>query len=482
MKVRSALVLGLSVILLSSGGCAANDGKQSPHLSPTDAGDAGEPDDQPGLGGAPDPGSSGGKGGMGEIDTNPNGDAGGPDQSCAADISKAELVPLDMYIMMDVSGSMLSNTQAYDRDGKPIQKWTAIKTALTSFLEDEKSSGVGVGIQYFPLLKAGAPATCSSDAECGTSAPCILHYCVASGVGCVTQPDCGGSIFNQCATLGHCGTQACPVEEGACRDGSPCVPATTSVCQHTAICDAAAYASPAKGIEALPGSGADLIASIDSQQIDPNSQTPTGPALTGALKQASEWAKAHRNHRVVAVLATDGVPGECSPQSSTGLKEIAAAGLAATPSTPTFVIGVFSSTDIAQGRAIGNAVANAGGTKAAIVIDTSHDVASEFRAALDQIRGTQLACEFEIPEPSADDVIDYALINVNFKMGKKSSTLPYVGSVDDCDPLRGGWYYDTDPTVDDPTRIIVCPVTCATFQAASNASVDIAVGCQTIVK
>jgi hypothetical protein len=48
--------------------------------------------------------------------------------------------------------------------------------------------------------------------------------------------------------------------------------------------------------------------------------------------------------------------------------------------------------------------------------------------------------------------------------------------------LIGGWYYDTDPDVEDPSRIVVCPTTCATFGAASNASVEIAVGCATLVK
>jgi hypothetical protein len=138
--------------------------------------------------------------------------------------------------------------------------------------------------------------------------------------------------------------------------------------------------------------------------------------------------------------------------------------------------------DVAEGQATLDAIAQAGGTQSAFVIDTSNDVASRFRAALENIRSTQLGCDFEIPPAKSGQSLDYSLVNVDFETGKKSSTLLYVGSVDQCDPLKGGWYYDTDPTVMDPSKIEVCATTCATFRAATNASVSVAVGCQTVVK
>jgi hypothetical protein len=129
-----------------------------------------------------------------------------------------------------------------------------------------------------------------------------------------------------------------------------------------------------------------------------------------------------------------------------------------------------------------NSIASAGGSEQAFVIDTSHDLTVEFRAALDAVRNTQLACEFEVPAPEEGEQINYSRVNVNFKNGKKASLLLNVKDAVACDPLTGGWYYDTDPEVEDPTRIVVCPTTCTTFQSASSASVEIAVGCQTIVK
>jgi von Willebrand factor type A domain len=68
-----------------------------------------------------------------------------PDAPCAAETRKAEPTPLDMMIMMDRSGSM----------GDPVDaggvKWDMLLSALTSFVEDSSSLGLGVGIQYFGL-------------------------------------------------------------------------------------------------------------------------------------------------------------------------------------------------------------------------------------------------------------------------------------------------------------------------------------------
>jgi hypothetical protein len=432
--------------------------------------------------GAPAMPSAGGS--VGVLDTSPGGDGGAPDGSCVARVSKAEMVPLDMYIMLDVSGSMLDPTSAYDATGAPISKWQGIKSALAAFIEDESSHGIGVGIQYFPLIKPDVPSSCTSDADCGDSAPCQFHFCASSGVSCTKHADCGNSVLNPCVVAGQCGGFLCEAGDTCLIDNAavPCVKLTTSTCQHIARCDPRAYAEPAQAIAPLPESGPALLASLEEQVIDPVNPTPTGPALSGALSAAKAWAKAHPSHRVVAVLATDGLANECSPLETTDLGKLAESALSGKPSVSTFTIGVFPTAALAKGQFVLNTIAEAGGSEQAFVIDTSHDLTLEFRAALDAVRSTQLACEFEIPEPAATEQLDYAKLNVNFKNGKKSSTLLYVADAAGCDPLSGGWYYDADPEVEDPTRIVVCPTTCATFESASSASVEIAVGCKTIVK
>ncbi|HEY3254891.1 MAG TPA: VWA domain-containing protein [Polyangiaceae bacterium] len=477
-----ALIAGLGFV-----GCAAEGNTDEPGYPNTAAGAGGEAGggaDNAGAeeeGGAAERNSSGG---MATLNTNPQGDGGVPDESCAARVSQAETVPLDMYIMLDVSGSMLEPTSSYDKAGLPISKWLGIKTALQAFIEDEGSHGIGVGIQYFPLIKADVPSSCSSDADCGDSAPCQFHFCSSSGISCTKNADCGTSVFNTCVEAGQCGDLLCEAGSTCLINNAAvaCTKLTTSTCQHIAKCDLASYAEPAVPIAPLPDSGPALLASLEAQVIDPVNPTPTGPALSGALAAAKTWAQAHPTHRVVAVLATDGVANECTPLETADLGRLAEAALGGKPSISTFTIGVFPTAALAKGQFVLNTIASAGGSKQAFVIDTSHDLTVEFRAALDAVRSTQLACEFEIPAPEQSEQVNYSLVNVNFKTGKKSSTLPYVQDAAGCDPLSGGWYYDTDPEVEDPTRIVVCPTTCATFESASNATVEIAVGCKTIVK
>src|SRR5262249_15850348 len=71
--------------------------------------------------------------------------------------------------MIDISGSMLEKTSSTGPT-----KWAAVSQAIVSFFNDPQSAGISVGLQYFPLRKAGVPATCTSDAECGTGAPCYF--------------------------------------------------------------------------------------------------------------------------------------------------------------------------------------------------------------------------------------------------------------------------------------------------------------------
>src|SRR6187402_2251410 len=140
--------------------------------------------------------SASANGGDGSLNLGGNGTGNGKGGSsgtgigdtCAADVKTAELLPLDMYIMLDTSGSMLDPTS----DGST--KWAAVKAALQAFLKDPESAGIGVGLQYFPLVKPNAPASCTTDAQCGDSGPCLLKWCYgainAGTVPCQSASDC----------------------------------------------------------------------------------------------------------------------------------------------------------------------------------------------------------------------------------------------------------------------------------------------------
>ena len=311
-------------------------------------------------------------GGMGNGSGNGTGNSGTgatlPD-ACAADVSTAEAVPLDMYIMLDVSTSMLEPTAT------TTSKWDAVKAALESFLKDKASAGLGVGIQYFPIEKPNVPASCSSDGPCGDAGPCFSKFCfgfydIGGFYPCKANSDCFSDVDNKdygpCTDIAYCATG-----DFVCsQPGAECVDQNTDyglctqqpgVCHNPDSCDAAAYAAPAAAIAALPGAAASITASIDAQT--PTGNTPTAPALTGAIQQASAWAKAHPDHRVITVLATDGIPTRCEPTDIDPVAAIAKAGAVAAPSISTFVIGVFGPADVAQNAPDKlNLIAQQGGT------------------------------------------------------------------------------------------------------------------------
>lgn len=416
--------------------------------------------------------------------------------ACAAQVSNGQLVPLDMYIMLDISGSMLELT------ANNATKWDAVKQALESFLADKDSAGLGVGLQYFPLMKPNAPTSCTNDASCGDSGPCLNKVCTGlldtpvGQLACATDDDCqiptsGGNFDGgPCQTgLTQCSSNHdyyCPTIGRSCgKDDAgnalgQCEAVTQFQCAHTVNCDASVYAAPAQAIATLPGAAAGLKASIDG--TTPAGNTPTGPAITGAIEQATAWAKAHPDHRVVAVMATDGLPTECTPTDITQVGAIAAQGVAANPSISTFVIGVFGADDLNQGAQDNlDTIATSGGTGKAFIVDTSQDVTMQFLAALDAIRGGQLDCAFQIPAPPSGQDLNYQLVNVDVSVtGQPDNELTYVAKAGACDATTGGWYYDKDPeTGATPTQIVTCPASCTAFQAAKDASVKIELGCQT---
>src|SRR5262249_37567061 len=69
---------------------------------------------------------------------------------CASTSSKAQLAPLDIYVMLDQSLSMI---EAVAGGGN---KWTAVTGALNTYVNQPNQNGVSIGIQYFGLGLAGA--------------------------------------------------------------------------------------------------------------------------------------------------------------------------------------------------------------------------------------------------------------------------------------------------------------------------------------
>jgi von Willebrand factor type A domain len=291
-------------------------------------------------------------------------------------------------------------------------KWTGITNAINSFVQ-QPTSGISVGLQYFAQ---------------------------------VAPPPDGGAIAGLFCLI-------------------------PSLCDS---CDPAAYAMPAIEIAPLPGVASQITASL-AAHTTPNTATPTGPALQGAIDHATTWTNAHPSDVTVVILATDGDPSECGSATSTAsllsqVETIAAAGVAATPKILTFVIGVGTET------ANLNGIAQAGGTGSAFIVDTSMNVSTQFLAALNKIRGAALGCQYKIPVPDSG-TIDTALVNVQFTpTGGKSELVPQVANKGVCPASGNAWYYDNPSN---PTEILLCTTTCGTV--ATGGRVDVLTGCQTVV-
>jgi hypothetical protein len=210
--------------------------------------------------------------------------------------------------------------------------------------------------------------------------------------------------------------------------------------------------------------------------------------MTGAIDRAARQIEDNPTHRVITILATDGLPTDCVAADVTTVDQAVSAVAAivdtayrSMPSIPTYVIGVFAPDDPDPMTKL-DQIAAAGGTNKAFIVDTSQDVSQQLIDALSKIRAGTLDCDLELPKPPDGQDLNYKLVNVQFKSGNEQHELRYVRRSDDCAKADLGWYYDVDPdTGGTPTKIEVCAQTCDGFHNLSgDASVEIKLGCKTL--
>ncbi|HVW29889.1 MAG TPA: vWA domain-containing protein [Polyangiaceae bacterium] len=84
---------------------------------------------------------------------------GGALSGCVGDRYAGEEIPLDIYIMFDVSCSMSCPAEETGPGlccrGGPNPRIDQVRDAVTSFLKDPMSDGIGVGIGYFGFMPGG---------------------------------------------------------------------------------------------------------------------------------------------------------------------------------------------------------------------------------------------------------------------------------------------------------------------------------------
>ena len=460
----------------------------------------------PGAGGQSGSGASAGAGGSGGSTDGPDfvlppvaggggADAGGPagapapvlGESCAEEAHDGKLVPVDLLFLVDISGSMEESAGAQS-------KWVALRDALQTFVRDPKSVGLGAGLLFFPPLAR----RCARNDECGPVAG-QTEWCEQKGV-CAepanvatTEPACNAAtactgvfeppctIYGLCARTGlRCTSMGQPCATGVAAD--LCMP-RPRMCVDDKIrsCQEVSYQTPVVPIGDLPGTGDAIVETLAT--TIPQGGTPTTAAVTGALSHLRARAMANPGRKPVLVLATDGLPTGCEVQGNTeflAAGALSAARMAAAPVT-TYVIGAFSQAQLPRANPTLTQLAMAGGTASPFVLTTGSDLSQRFLEAINQIRGTALGCEFIIPPPSRG-TIDFDKVNVRYTGPMGPDDLRHVAGSDRCDPARGGWYYDVNPAMGRPTKVLLCPATCSKVKDTAGVSIQLRFGCQTRVE
>jgi hypothetical protein len=151
---RRFLIFGAFVVVGSALAAACAAGNQTAGSS---VGGSGGSSSSTGLS------STGGSGG-GIMMATGTGGTTGTGGSCVGVSSKADPIPLDIFVMLDQSGSM--NLDA----GNGMSRWQTVQTAFGMFVQQPSAKGIGMGIQYFglpdPAVHGCAQQTCMGDGDC----------------------------------------------------------------------------------------------------------------------------------------------------------------------------------------------------------------------------------------------------------------------------------------------------------------------------
>ncbi len=203
--------------------------------------------------------------------------------------------------------------------------------------------------------------------------------------------------------------------------------------------------------------------------VVPSGGTPLSTALGGALTWGATVLSTAPSEKAVVALVTDGFPEDCDASQNNFVN--AAKGALDTNGVLTFAIGLEGAN-----QNLMDAIAMAGGTTSSVVIGTAN-AQQDLVDALNEIRETTLACEYEVPTLVDGNTVDPNRVNVLYQTGSgQTLTLGQVADEAAC-TTTSGWYYD-DPSM--PTRILFCPSTCISIRDDPQAAIELLFGCLTV--
>jgi Mg-chelatase subunit ChlD len=352
------------------------------------------------------------------------GGGGGNFMECAGQALAAQPIGLDMYVVLDRSGSMKEDDVADNMDpgdcalnlaGMPANasKWCLATHALAKYFASPGAANNRAGLQYMPL-------------------------------------------------------------EGEEIDGDD---VTNPLCQSGGTITQAEVP-----LSALPIVGAtDALA----QSLDVTTPDGDGTPIEAALHGITTFTANNKdgNRVMIGVFITDGQPNGCNEVPTT-LAQVLSTHLTNT-SLKTFVIGMNGADDATletlgiAGGAPPHMDFCGTVTPPCHYWNVGAGDPAAFASALAQIQlSAALPCDFNIPPPPDTQDLDPDLVNVTFTNLGAANVL---GRVNDATACTGdGWYYDNPTT---PTKVQLCPTTCTTAESAGqDAKVDITFGCATIIQ
>jgi hypothetical protein len=234
-------------------------------------------------------------------------------------------------------------------------------------------------------------------------------------------------------------------------------------------CNISHYDPPHVPFEPIPTNANVLINAMNAENAS-GPDTPTYGAIYGTLQYANAHQDLNPNEVTIVVFASDGDPNGCTGNQN-DIPIIAGVAQSALNynGVRTYVIAI-NGADVAAL----DTIAAAGGTTQAFDVTMN---TAQFTAAMENIKGQALACEFLIPTPSNPNEFDPLKVNVTYTPGGSNTpeNLLQANDAADCG-TEPGWYYDNPVN---PTKIFLCPATCTTVQADSAANVKFLFGCPT---
>jgi hypothetical protein len=308
--------------------------------------------------------------------------AGGGGASCSATAFQGQTLPLDLSVVLQVSGSMANHEEE-------------LRAGFKSFVESPDAIGLGIGLTLFPRYdQVGYGSNGYIDCEMLTGGQEDLFGCVAADIcecnSSETSSDCSCWFFDRC-------------EPGD-------------------------YVVPEVEIAPLPGAAASIEQSIYMTEKD---ESPLGHAFDGATQYLTGWALNRPDQNAAIVLVADRVGSSAFCSTSSDPAPLAAAAASSPAAIRTYVIALGDAPELDD-------IASSGGSVTALVASPS---AANVAAALDKVRAQARGCAYAIPRPSSG-AFDPKMVNVRVQGATDAGELPQVPDAAHCD--QGGWYYD-DP-------------------------------------